>query len=208
MSKNSNTLPAYKIGKIDISDLKAKNKTNPFLAGITDNLQEPIYNNPKLLAQKVYSYFNSIAEIDEDGNVVYYKSPPTITGLALYLGYSSRQSFYELENGNQADMLNYYNKPDNEEFMNNCGIEGESEESLLLRRDLTYVAKRARTIIENWYEIGLNGNNRVTGAIFALKQFGWSDQQQINLNVSNELKAPELSKDEMQDYYNKLNDNL
>jgi hypothetical protein len=210
-SGTKNTLPANEIGTIDISDLKAKNKSNPFLSGITNNLQEPIYNNPKKLAQKVYNYFAGIAEIDETGNVTSYKHPPTITGLALYLGYSSRQSFYELESGSQANLVNHYNKLSDKDLEETNGVNSlyeDSPEALLLRNDLTYVAKRARSIIENWYETGLSGNHRVAGSIFALKQFGWSDQQQISLNVSNELKAPEMSKDEMQDYYNKLNDNL
>ena len=41
-----------------------------------------------------------------------------------------------------------------------------------------FAVKRARLYIEHSYELKLSGNN-VAGPIFALKQFGWSDKQQI-----------------------------
>lgn len=45
--------------------------------------------------------------------------------------------------------------------------------------DFTYTIKRARLRIENKYESKLFSNNNA-GAIFALKNFGWSDKQEIN----------------------------
>lgn len=39
--------------------------------------------------------------------------------------------------------------------------------------------KRARSIIEHEYEKRLNTNNAAAGPIFALKNFGWRDQQHI-----------------------------
>jgi hypothetical protein len=42
----------------------------------------------------------------------------------------------------------------------------------------SYTIKRARTYIESTYEEQLRGNN-VTGAIFALKNFGWRDKQEL-----------------------------
>lgn len=69
----------------------------------------------------------------------------TITGLALYIGFESRQSFYDYEK--------------NGEF--------------------SYCIKRARLRIETEYEKRLQGNNPA-GAIFALKNFGWSDKQEID----------------------------
>jgi hypothetical protein len=70
---------------------------------------------------------------------------PTITGLCIYLGFESRQSFYD-----------YEAKP-----------------------EFAYTVKRARLFIENEYEEMLNGGN-TTGAIFALKNFGWTDKQEID----------------------------
>jgi hypothetical protein len=73
--------------------------------------------------------------------------PVTITGLALALGYSSRQGFYDAEN-----------------------LPGFSDS-----------VKRARTAVEGAYE-GRLWENNPTGAIFALKNMGWSDRQQHELS--------------------------
>lgn len=43
------------------------------------------------------------------------------------------------------------------------------------------IVKRARMIVENSYEISLRENGR-TGDIFALKNFGWVDKQEIENN--------------------------
>lgn len=43
------------------------------------------------------------------------------------------------------------------------------------------IVKRARMIVENSYEISLRKNGR-TGDIFALKNFGWVDKQEIESN--------------------------
>ena len=72
------------------------------------------------------------------------KRRPTLTGLVLALGLSSRQSLDEY--------LNYEGFPDS--------------------------VKRAKLRIEEAYEDRLSGNNPA-GAIFALKNFGWSDRQEI-----------------------------
>lgn len=69
----------------------------------------------------------------------------TITGLALFLGFESRQSVYDYEK--------------NGEF--------------------SYTIKKARLHVENSYEKALLSKNS-TGAIFALKNFGWSDKQEID----------------------------
>ncbi len=113
-----------------------------------------------------YKTADSMRELVED----YFKSPPTktvtkngesvvvpfisITGLALHLGFASRQSMYD-----------YENKP-----------------------EFAYIIKRARTLIESEYEFMLQTGN-TTGAIFALKQFQWSDKveqdnvQDIIINI-------------------------
>lgn len=74
---------------------------------------------------------------------------PTITGLCIYLGFESRQSFYA-----------YEDKP-----------------------EFSYTIKRARLFIENEYEELLQAGN-TTGAIFALKNFGWTDKQEIDQNLN------------------------
>lgn len=74
-----------------------------------------------------------------------YAETPTLTGLALHLGFESRQSIYDYEK--------------NGEF--------------------SYTIKRARLRIEAFYEQALLSRAAV-GAIFALKNFGWSDRQQVD----------------------------
>lgn len=86
------------------------------------------------LSQAIESYFSTR---DKD-------NPPTISGLALHLGFVSRQSFYDYEK-NPAH---------------------------------SYTIKRARLAIEDCYEQRLHASNP-TGAIFALKNFGWKDTQEI-----------------------------
>lgn len=71
--------------------------------------------------------------------------PVTITGMAYYLGFASRQSFYD------------YGKRDG----------------------FSYPVKRARLLVEAEYEARLSGNSP-TGAIFALKNQGWSDSREYH----------------------------
>jgi len=71
-----------------------------------------------------------------------------ITGLALFLGFESRQSFYDYEK-----------------------MDGYS-----------YAIKRARTRIELSYEIDLRKQSN-SGAIFALKNMGWTDKQEVEQTV-------------------------
>ena len=49
------------------------------------------------------------------------------------------------------------------------------------KTDFTYTIKRARTFIENHYEELLQAGN-TTGAIFALKNFGWSDNSRPDVD--------------------------
>lgn len=49
----------------------------------------PFFETPEEMQAKIDQYFNEIA--DSEGNI-------TITGLVLYLGFCSRQSFYDYEN--------------------------------------------------------------------------------------------------------------
>ena len=63
------------------------------------------------------------------------------------------------------------------------------------REAFSYTVKRARMFIENEYEKLLRSGN-VTGAIFALKNFGWTDKQEhemsgnVGLNINVKVKRP------------------
>lgn len=95
-----------------------------------------MFDSAEKFENLVQSYFETVREE---------KMPPTITGLALHLGFESRQSFYD------------YEKKDG----------------------FAYTVKRARLRIENMYEQNLHGTT-ATGSIFALKNMGWTDRQEID----------------------------
>ena len=88
---------------------------------------------------------------------------PTICDLCLYLGFESRQSFYDYEK----------------------------------KEGFAYTIKRARLLIEREYEEQLQ-TNTPTGAIFALKNFGWKDTYEgialpaINVFIQNILQKAGL----------------
>ena len=94
------------------------------------------YETPEEFDKKVFEYQAHCKETGE---------PVTWTGLALFLGFSSRQSIDEY--------LKY---------------EGFSDS-----------VKRAKTFVEWEYEKRLCGD-KPTGAIFALKNFGWADKQELS----------------------------
>lgn len=48
------------------------------------------------------------------------------------------------------------------------------------------IVKRARMIVENSYEMSLRENGR-TGDIFALKNFGWKDKQEIEQSTQGKI---------------------
>ena len=64
------------------------------------------------------------------------------------------------------------------------------------------IVKRARMIVENSYEISLRENGR-TGDIFALKNFGWTDKQEIDNNTQGKvtiiISLPKDDEDESND---------
>lgn len=108
----------------------------------------PVYSNVEDLESKINEYFAGLEQRKEeqpDGSTITIESEnPTITGLAYYLGFESRQSFYDYEKNS----------------------------------DFSYAIKRARLAIEGNYEKALFSKNP-TGPIFALKNFGWKDTQEI-----------------------------
>jgi len=111
----------------------------------------PAFDTPEALQGEIDRYFKEGVKVKI---VIVGKPPnqqvievevPTITGLAYFIGFESRQSFYD-----------YEEKP-----------------------AFTYTIKRARLFIEKEYEELLQTGN-TTGAIFALKNFGWTDKQEID----------------------------
>lgn len=91
------------------------------------------YKTSKELETGIQSYFDELGQ-----------KHPTITGLALHLGFTSRQA-----------IMNYQERP---EFVD--------------------AIKRAKLTIEAHYEQQLFAKTPA-GAIFALKNFGWSDKHEI-----------------------------
>lgn len=114
----------------------------------------PKFSNPDDLQDKIDLYFKEGVKkrtvlVGPANNRIPLEIPvPTITGLCIYLGFESRQSFYDYES----------------------------------RPEFSYTIKKARLFIENEYEEMLNTGN-TTGAIFALKNFGWTDKQEIDQTV-------------------------
>ena len=112
--------------------------------------------------QYIKGDFEMRAVKDDQGNVisevqVWTRDPEakSITGLALFLGFESRQSIYDYEKNGK----------------------------------FSYIIKRAKLAVEAGYEQALHGK-AYAGAIFALKQFGWTDKQEIestNINLNSEV---------------------
>lgn len=100
-------------------------KENKFALGCTTNGRPPIYETAEELNESINLYFDSLSPLkDSEGNEL---SPNyTTTGLALFLGFESRQSLYD-----------YRDKEDKEQ-------------------DFSYIIKRALLVIENKYEEALS----------------------------------------------------
>jgi hypothetical protein len=109
-------------------------KRNLFALG-NNGGRPPKYEKAEEVRVKCVQYFESCIELDEK---------ITITGLALFLGFSSRNTLYD-----------YAKK---EEFK--------------------YIIKNAMLVVENSYESkGTNFD------IFALKNMGWTDKQEIDMKA-------------------------
>lgn len=124
--------------------------------------QPALFKTVEELETKIQEYFDEIqgefhfdADTANEGLDIKvwdkHPEPATITGLCLFLGFESRQSFHD------------YGK----------------------RTEYSYTIKRARLRIENEYEKTMLHSKNPTGQIFALKNLGWSDKQEIeHSNVS------------------------
>lgn len=124
-------------------------KGNKYALGLSTSGRPPMYPDAKELGKKISAYFDSLkVEQNEEGEKVLIECP-TITGLALFLGFSSRQSIYD-----------YANRKGEKEI------------------EFAYIVKRALLVVENHYENRLN-YQAATGAIFALKNMEWSDSSEV-----------------------------
>lgn len=123
------------------------------------------FKTAKAMQRAIDSYFELIKGVsrmedafDKEGKpyqkIVWevFPEPPTITGLALHLGFESRQSILDYEK----------------------------------RGDFSCTVKTARLRVEHAYEKHLASGDSPTGAIFALKNFGWSDRQELDHTTGGE----------------------
>jgi hypothetical protein len=113
---------------------------------------KPKYETAEALANKVAEYFQICVDTVYPDNKC---KPPTLAGLALHLGFESRQSIYDYE------------------------------KKLRGKNQFSYVIKRARSAIEDWVESGmLMGKVPAIPGIFTLKNnHGWVDKQEIEVNT-------------------------
>ena len=101
----------------------------------------------------------------------YFANPQTIevetsAGVALMPNLSVTGLAYHLGFSSRSAMANYESKP---EFM--------------------YPIKRAKLYIESQYEFRLQIGKNVAGAIFALKNFGWSDKAEVEVTTNEPRKV-------------------
>ena len=124
---------------------------NIFALG-NDGGRPAFFDSPEEFRDRVVEYLESYYG-DEKNPMIGYK--PTTTGLALWLGFKSRQSLYDYKE----------------------------------KEEYSYIIKKALLFIEMEYEQLLESKGS-TGAIFALKNMGWSDKSLLDMNAnhSGEIK--------------------
>jgi hypothetical protein len=93
------------------------------------------------------------------------EGPKTITGLALALGFESRQSLYDYEQ----------------------------------KESFSYIIRRAKLFVENYYEMQLIDGSSAQGAKFALQQMGWSSKSVHDLKSSDGSMSPPQNLKELYD---------
>lgn len=118
------------------------------------------YETVEELEKKIDEYFETCQDkiiydeegnpaIDKNGNPVMIQNPPTVSGLAIFLGFADRRSLYDYKD----------------------------------RKKFSHTIKKAITRIENYAEQHLY-QGKATGAIFWLKNHGWIDKQENDVNVN------------------------
>lgn len=102
----------------------------------------PKWKSPEEFEEAVDAYFANTETLH------------TWTGLAIHLGFESRQSLQD-----------YKEKP-----------------------GFSYPIKKALILIEKTYEERMFSLKNPTGPIFALKNFGWKDKQEIEQHITGDIK--------------------
>ena len=107
-----------------------------------------LFSSPGLMQAAIDKYFRSC------------RKHPTLTGLAIAIGFTDRQSLYDYGGYSQ---------------------------------EYSCIIKKARILIENYYEKNLAKIKlNPTGSIFALKNMGWRDKQEVehsgNIGITGLLK--------------------
>lgn len=125
---------------------------NKFALGITTNGKPPVFKDAESIEAKIVEYFDSLLNEEQ----THYETRPTITGLALFMGFASRQSLYDYAE----------------------------------KEDYSYIIKRAKQVVAMSYEEMLLSRSS-TGAIFALKNMGWSDKTEVETTVTN-IEPPKI----------------
>lgn len=117
-------------------------KGNKFAVG--NNGGRPrMYKSVSEMMKVIDEYFEYCSPKTDTDTGILQMEYPSVTGLALYLGFAAREGLYEYRD----------------------------------RQEFSYLIKRALLKVEMHYETTLNYKN-ATGAIFALKNMGWSDKQE------------------------------
>lgn len=119
------------------------------------------YSTAKELQDAIDQYFKDgapkrIIKTGKGNNIQAVEiSVPTMTGIALYLGFLDRQSMHDYEK----------------------------------RGEFRDVIKNARARVEQSYEENLQ-TPAPAGSIFALKNFGWHDTQDLNVSQRSTVPVP------------------
>jgi len=66
-------------------------KGNRYAEGLTTSGKPPIWSDPKKFDERVREYFEYIKGVEKERD----PEPPTITGLALFMGFSTKTTLYE-----------------------------------------------------------------------------------------------------------------
>lgn len=93
----------------------------------------------------------------------------------------------------QKKILNYFSKTTEEKITItglclSLGINKDTFYEYGKKKGYKDIIDYARLKVENSYELSLRKYGR-TGDIFALKNFGWKDKQDIDANVNTEIKV-------------------
>lgn len=128
-----------------------------------------LYKTARAMQDKIDEYFTQRVGkfpvfnggqpvFDKYGKAVFEEVPPTVAGLALFLGFADRTGLYEYK----------------------------------ARAEFSDTVKKAVTRIERYAEEAVLTRDKPTGAIFWLKNHGWTAEEHTSLAVTEPLNEAEL----------------